>query len=61
MRNQGRTYPNGYLNKIQYWAKKLSAAIENNSDLADINYTKSKLDYFIGRQEELEERNEEKI
>ena len=51
--NMNNRYPQGYLPKIQYWASQLAeAAYLGEADR--IPYLKSKLDYFVSRQAELE-------
>jgi hypothetical protein len=46
-------YPQGYLPKIAYWAGQLQRAAEAG-DQENTFYIKSKLDYFVNRQAELE-------
>ena len=50
------SYTNGYLGKIQYWTGKLNDEVMNTKipDLRNIDSIHMKLDYFIGRQWELE-------
>ena len=49
-------YPDGYMGKIQYWTMKLNDEVMNTKhpslDLIDRYHRK--LDYFIGRQWDLE-------
>jgi hypothetical protein len=49
-------YPQGYLPKIQYWASQLAeAAYLGEAD--KIPYIKIKLDYFLSRQAELDNKD----
>lgn len=48
-----RTYTNGYWPKIQYWTSELAKAVVSN-DLRDVDYAHGKLNYFIGKQAQLE-------
>jgi len=47
---------NGYLEKIQYWTGKLNDEVMNTKipSLENIDSIHRKLDYFIGRQWDLE-------
>ena len=56
----GRTnrYPNGYEEKIGYWSYKLNKAI-SNLDVEGIKFAASRLEYFVGRQKEVNERLEQ--
>ena len=49
-------YPQGYLPKIQYWASQLAEAAYLG-EAHKIPYLKSKLDYFVSRQAELEQKD----
>ena len=46
-------YPNGYVPKIDYWTYKMNKAIALG-DTKGIEYAAGKLNYFIGRQVELQ-------
>ena len=46
-------YPNGYIPKIQYWSGKLNQALAFG-DTDGVEYANRKLNYFIGRQVELQ-------
>ena len=46
-------YPNGYWDKIQYWKGKLNEAI-TNGDLRGVDSAHNKMNYFIGKQWDLE-------
>ena len=51
--NRNRVYENGYWEKITYWIKELNqASYENN--LRGVDHAHRKLDYFIGRQWDLD-------
>lgn len=54
--NMNNRYPQGYLPKIQYWASKLAEAAYLG-EAEQIPYLKSKLDYFVNRQAELEQKD----
>jgi hypothetical protein len=54
MARQRREYPNGYLPKIVYWQGQLIEATLKD-DAAAIARAKSKLEYFEGRQAQLDE------
>lgn len=45
-------YPNGFYNKIEYWTGMLLAAVEAGN-MENIQYASKKLEYFVGRQQEL--------
>ena len=49
-------YKNGYLGKIQYWTGKLNDEVMNTKvpSLENIDSIHRKLDYFIGKQWDLE-------
>ena len=49
-------YPNGYMEKIQYWVGKLNAEVMNtkNPDLRVIDRIHRRLDYFIDKQWKLD-------
>lgn len=46
-------YTNGYWPKIRYWNTKLNEAIANG-DLKAVDSTHNKMNYFIGKQWDLE-------
>lgn len=48
-----KNYTNGYWPKIQYWNSKLNEAI-TNGDLKGVDSTHNKMNYFIGKQWDLE-------
>jgi len=48
-----KKYENGYWGKITYWTSKLNEAIEA-SNLIGVDSAHRKLDYFIGRQWDLD-------
>ena len=56
-------YQNWYLPKIQYWTGKLNDEVMNTKipDLKVIDSIHRKLDYFIGRQWELDNPKEEEF
>ena len=56
-------YQNGYLPKIKYWTGKLNDEVMNTKipDLKVIDSIHRKLDYFIGRQWELDNPKEEEF
>ena len=49
-------YPNGYMGKITYWTSKLNDEVMNTKspDIRMIESIHRKLDYFIGRQWEID-------
>ena len=47
-----KSYKDGYWGKIEYWSKNLRDAIEVR-DIDLIRESKSKLSYFLDRQEEI--------
>jgi len=53
MRRERRVYENGYWPKIKYWSGLLQAAIEQD-DITGAGLCSSKLEYFTGKQKELE-------
>ena len=46
-------YPNGFIPKIEYWSGKLNQALAFG-DTDGVEYANRKLNYFIGRQVELQ-------
>jgi len=44
-----RSYPNGYMPKIEYWHYKMNKAIDAG-DARGIAYASDRLVYFVGRQ-----------
>jgi hypothetical protein len=48
-------YPNGYQPKIEYWQYKANKAVAN-CDVEAARYALQKLEYFLGRQAEVNER-----
>jgi len=48
-------YPNGYQPKIEYWQYKANKAVAN-LDVEAARYALQKLEYFLGRQAEVNER-----
>ena len=50
---KSKKYPNGYIPKIQYWSGKLNEALAFGT-ANEIDYANRKLNYFIGRQVELQ-------
>tara|TARA_Y100000287_G_scaffold144227_1_gene118951 strand:+ start:174 stop:461 length:288 start_codon:yes stop_codon:yes gene_type:complete len=46
-------YPNGYIPKIQYWSGKLNQALAFGTP-DEVEYATRKMNYFIGRQVELQ-------
>ena len=50
-------YPNGYMPKIEYWEYKMNKAIKN-LDAEGIKFAASRLEYFVGRQNQVNERIE---
>ena len=53
-------YPNGYQPKIKYWQEKCTEAIKSNNIPAALKAAK-KVTYFIGRQEEVYNREQEQL
>ena len=51
-KNYGAPYPNGYMPKIAYYQAKLSIAI-NELSIKDIKFYTTKLEYFLGKQVEV--------
>lgn len=51
--NNSDRYPNGYLPKIQYWAEVMAEAA-NQGDVEMVNHAKTKLDYFVQRQSQIQ-------
>jgi sulfur relay (sulfurtransferase) DsrC/TusE family protein len=49
VRQVGKTYENGYWDKITYWSSKLNEAIASKN-LRGVDSAHRKLDYFIGRE-----------
>ena len=45
-------YPNGYAEKIGYWSYKMNKAIDA-LDVEGIKYAAARLEYFVGRQNQL--------
>ena len=54
-KNYGAPYPNGYMPKIAYYQAKLSIAV-NKLSIKDIKFYTTKLEYFLGKQVEVNER-----
>lgn len=53
MNRNKRVYENGYWEKITYWIKELNQASYDNN-LRGVDHAHRKLDYFIGRQWDLD-------
>ena len=51
--NRNKVYENGYWDKITYWIKELNQASYDNN-LRGVDHAHRKLDYFIGRQWDLD-------
>ena len=51
-KNYGAPYPNGYMPKIAYYQAKLSIAV-NKLSIKDIKFYTTKLEYFLGKQAEV--------
>jgi|TARA_B110000483_G_C18177178_1_gene535462 hypothetical protein len=51
-KNYGAPYPNGYMPKIAYYQAKLSIAV-NKLSIKDIKFYTTKLEYFLGKQVEV--------
>ena len=54
MKRERKVYENGYWPKIEYWSGLLGIAVKQN-DLSGATLCTSKLDYFTGKQKELED------
>jgi len=54
MKREKRVYENGYWPKVEYWSGLLETAIKQNDSTGAL-LCSSKLEYFSGKQKELED------